>query len=369
MSTVIDVDVVVGGAGIAGLSAARTLRRLGLDVTVLEARDRVGGRLLSLPCSGGNLDVGATWFWPDEPRINALVAEMDIATHPQSLAGDALYQDVHGVQRLGGNPIDVSSRRITAGAQHLAISVALEFPQDTIRLDHQIRQIHSTADHIIAQTTSGSFRGKHLILALPPALAVSAIEFFPPLDRGTAAVARITPVWMGAVTKIVAQFSTPFWRQQGLAGAAISHVGPMREIHDMSGRDGNPAALFGFVPSPPSGRPPVTARDVLIQLVDLFGPDAAHPDNLVIHDWRSEHHTSPRGVEELQAYELFGHSCYSAPALGGRLHWASTETSVTHAGHIEGALAAADRAAGAVVRAFGSRFAGAPSLQPPWDSN
>jgi len=354
VSISIEVDVVVVGAGIAGLAAARALRAFGLDLIVLEARDRVGGRLLSLPSDGGNLDIGATWFWPDEPRISALVSELGIATHPQHLAGDALYQDVHGVQRLRGNPIDVSSSRITAGAQHLANSVAVEFPQHTIRFGHPVREICSTTGHITAHTPAGSFRGKHLILAVPPALAVSTIEFVPILDRRTAKVARNTPVWMGAFTKVVAEFSAPFWRQQGLAGAVTSHVGPMREIHDMSGRDGSPAVLFGFVPPIPPGRPTVTAAEVLTQFVDLFGPDGASPDKLVIHDWRDEQHTSPHGAEDLQAFELFGHSCYTAPGLGGRLHWASTETSITHAGHIEGALAAADRAANAVVSAMQS---------------
>jgi len=352
VSTVTDVDVVVVGAGIAGLAAARTLRACGLDLVVLEARNRVGGRLLSFPADGGNLDIGATWFWPDEPRISELVADLSIATHPQHLMGDALYQDVHGMQRLAGNPVDVSSWRITAGAQHLAIAVALEFPQHTIRFDHDVAEIHSTADHVTAQTATGSFRGKHLILAVPPALAVSAIEFAPNLDRRTVEVARATPVWMGAMTKVVAQFRAPFWRDQGLAGAVISHVGPMREIHDMSGRDGSPAVLFGFVPPDPPGRPTVTTAEVLTQLVDMFGRDGGSPDKLVIHDWRDEQHTSPPGVEDLQAYELFGHSCYTAPGLGGRLHWASTEASVTHPGHIEGALAAADRAAKAVVSAI-----------------
>ncbi|MDX3229176.1 FAD-dependent oxidoreductase [Streptomyces sp. ME19-01-6] len=46
---------------------------------------------------------------------------------------------------------------------------------------------------------------------------------------------------------------------------------------------------------------------------------------------------------------LFGHSLYQRPTLDGRLHWASTETATDHAGHIEGALAAGERAAAAVL--------------------
>jgi len=349
-----DVDVVVVGAGIAGLSAARTLLAFGLDVTVLEARDRVGGRLLSLPVPGGSLDVGATWFWPNEPRIAALIADLGVATHAQHLAGDAMYQDSNGIQRLAGNPIEVASGRISAGAQELAHSVARAFPPDTIRFDHPVTEVRLSGNRLTAQTPSGSFHAGHLVLAVPPALAVSAIDFMPGLPDETAAVARRTPVWMGAITKVVVRFSTPFWRDRGLAGSAFSHVGPMGEIHDMSGKDGTPAALFGFVPPSPSGRPTIGRKEVLHQLVDIFGQDAADPEEVVIHDWRDETYTSPPEGEKLQAYELFGNLCYAVPALDGRLHWASTETSAIYPGHIEGALAAADRAAHAVIDAVRS---------------
>lgn len=344
-----DVDIIVVGGGIAGLAAARTLLAFGLEVVVLEARNRIGGRLLSVPTPDGALDVGATWFWPDEPRIAALIAELGLATHPQHLAGDALYHDPNGVQRLAGNPIDVPARRVTAGAQEVAHAVARAFPADTIHFDHPVTRISLTGDRLTAETPVGTFTAHHLVLALPPALAVSAIEFVPGLEEETAALARMTPVWMGAVTKVVARFSSPFWRDRGLAGAAFSHVGPMGEIHDTSGRDGRPAALFGFMAPPPSGQPTVSRAEVLNQLVEIFGPDAANPEEVVIHNWREETYTSPPGVEELQAYETFGHQRYAIPELGGRLHWASTETSKTYAGHIEGALSAADRAASAVI--------------------
>ena len=70
-----------------------------------------------------------------------------------------------------------------------------------------------------------------------------------------------------------------FWRERGLAGSAISHAGPMRELHDMSGPDGAPPALFGFVPG---GSAPVIVQDVVDQLVAIFGPEAAAPTDITI---------------------------------------------------------------------------------------
>lgn len=55
-------DVVVIGAGIAGLSACQTLQRLGVErVLVVESRDRVGGRIQTVDVGGTPLDAGAGW--------------------------------------------------------------------------------------------------------------------------------------------------------------------------------------------------------------------------------------------------------------------------------------------------------------------
>ncbi|QZA14725.1 FAD-dependent oxidoreductase [Mycolicibacterium holsaticum DSM 44478 = JCM 12374] len=71
----IDTDVAVIGAGLAGLTAARILRRAGVDVAVLEARDRVGGRTLNhrLGAAFGDavVEVGDQWIGPNHKRIRA----------------------------------------------------------------------------------------------------------------------------------------------------------------------------------------------------------------------------------------------------------------------------------------------------------
>lgn len=62
-------NAIVVGAGIAGLIAARNLQRHGLTTTVLEARNRVGGRIESIKVADGWIDLGATWHWPNEPCV------------------------------------------------------------------------------------------------------------------------------------------------------------------------------------------------------------------------------------------------------------------------------------------------------------
>src|SRR5882672_2417884 len=63
------VDVVIVGAGFAGLSAARILIRQGKKVAVLEARDRVGGRVKAVKIAGRTVDGGGMWVGPTQTRL------------------------------------------------------------------------------------------------------------------------------------------------------------------------------------------------------------------------------------------------------------------------------------------------------------
>lgn len=343
-------DVVVVGAGIAGLAAARELTAAAASVQVMESRDRVGGRLLSSRGSDGSrLDLGATWFWPGETRVERLVGELGVHTHAQYLAGDAMFHSPDGSQRVGGNPLDVASSRFVDGAESLAEAVAAQLDEGVVALGRAVRSIRSDGDRLIVVASRGAVAARHVILAVPPALAIARIDFEPELSERMAGLAAVTPVWMGGMTKVVVRYRDAFWRAAGLSGSAISHFGPMRELHDMSGPGGHPAAIFGFIPATTADSPTATARGVIGQLVEIFGSAATDPVDVLIHDWRREVWTAPPAVECLTAYQAFGHRLYGEPAMDGRLHWASTETATESPGHIEGALAAAHRATSVVL--------------------
>jgi monoamine oxidase len=84
------VDVVVVGAGLAGLCAARELVRRGKTCVVVEARDRVGGRTLSQPLGHDTIDLGGQWIGPTQDRLAALASELGVATFPQYHTGRKL---------------------------------------------------------------------------------------------------------------------------------------------------------------------------------------------------------------------------------------------------------------------------------------
>src|SRR5262249_6123482 len=125
---------------------------------------------------------------------------------------------------------------------------------------------------------AGRLHAEHVVLAVPPALALERIDFGDALPADLVRLARSTPVWMGAVAKVVAQYPAAFWRAAGLAGAAFSRTGPLQEIHDMSGPGGRPAALFGFAHARTVG--PGFEKAVTAQLAQCFGPAAAAPGAL-----------------------------------------------------------------------------------------
>ena len=85
-----DVDVVVVGAGFAGMTAARQLQKAGRSVAVVEARDRVGGRTDTVEVEGVPVDLGGQWVGPGQERLYKLAADVGVATFAQHDTGDSV---------------------------------------------------------------------------------------------------------------------------------------------------------------------------------------------------------------------------------------------------------------------------------------
>lgn len=129
-----EVDVIVVGAGLAGLTAAREVQRAGYSVLVLEARDRVGGRVLNHPLGDGLVvDVGGQFVGPTQRHILGLAAELGVATHPIFTSGLTVLEiggrryDYRSAPRLSPLQLTDSGRAILA-LDRMARRVPVEAP-------------------------------------------------------------------------------------------------------------------------------------------------------------------------------------------------------------------------------------------------
>ncbi|WP_345763563.1 flavin monoamine oxidase family protein [Diaminobutyricibacter sp. McL0608] len=92
----IERDVVIIGAGASGLTAATELKKAGLTVAVLEARDRVGGRLWTDDVDGAMLEIGGQWVSPDQDALKSTLAELGLETYPRYREGENVYLNEAG---------------------------------------------------------------------------------------------------------------------------------------------------------------------------------------------------------------------------------------------------------------------------------
>ncbi len=100
-----DTQVLIIGAGLSGLAAARTLHTSGVEVRVLEARSRVGGRTEGGHAADGTpLELGGQWIGPTQTRMYALAAELGLETFPT-------YNTGRHVIDLGGRQTRMASQR------------------------------------------------------------------------------------------------------------------------------------------------------------------------------------------------------------------------------------------------------------------
>src|SRR3954447_20145196 len=129
-----DVDVVVVGAGLAGLAAARDVQAGGASVAVLEARDRVGGRTLNEDIGDGKgVEVGGQWIGPTQHRIAALARSLGVETFPTWSKGENLV-DVEG-----------NRRRYTGAIPRIRPLAIADLGQAQLKLDRLAKRVPTDA--------------------------------------------------------------------------------------------------------------------------------------------------------------------------------------------------------------------------------
>ncbi|MFA7350558.1 MAG: FAD-dependent oxidoreductase [Methylotenera sp.] len=351
-------DTVIVGGGLCGLSLADSLHKAGQSFALFEARERLGGRILSKPCavSGMMVDLGPTWFWPEaQPHMLALVKSMQLSYFPQHDTGAVLnLTDPNQAADKQSVGVHGGAHRVANGMGAIVKALAQRLPEDSIHLGHELIAIEDKGNHVALQFRHHDIvftvEAKNVVLAMPPRLLAEHVNFSPALDPALLLAMRNTHTWMADQAKAVMGYEKSFWRQDGNSGNAfVSHPqAVLSEVFDASDATAKHAALGGF------SAMPVTLREsyrqgmpMLLesQLAQLFGI-AAQNGELHYQDWAAETYTcATLDKTPPNSPPIYGSRHLRDAHWNGKLLLGGAETATHAGGYLEGALESASRLA------------------------
>lgn len=344
-------DTAIIGGGLNGLALANLLHSAGRDFALFDARDRLGGRILS---TAEGIDLGPTWYWPaHQPRITRLIADLGLESMPQWEEGLHLLQhdpdgkpaifeqtDVHG-----------GARRLRGGMQSLVKALAARLPAARLHLSHSLSALRDRGEHIELHLREAAgeriLSARNVVLAMPPRLSEERIALEPTLKPQLQASLRNCPTWMAAQAKFVARYPEAFWRRQGHSGTATAHHprAVLAETWDACDGHGD-ATLCSFVALSPLQRDAFRGGlDLLAasHLGQLFGT-SARDGRLLHHDWSLDRLTcSVLDRTPSRTHPHYADPELRAPTWAGKLHFGGSESAAYGGGYLEGALEAAGR--------------------------
>ena len=236
------------------------------------------------------------------------------------------------------------------GGSHLITQRMAKRLGDSVVLRSPVKRIAHRDGHVIVHSGRLDVRAKRVIVAIPPTLA-GRINYLPELPPNRDQLMQRMP--QGNLIKVAAVYDTPFWREAGLNGSALSLNGPVNATFDDSPPDGKPGVVFGFVGGDQArGFARMTGGDrraaVIRNFRQYFGPKAGNPREYFEKNWTREEWTRgcPVAIAGPGTYVAYG------PALRRpvrRIHWAGTETSTYWNGYMDGAVRSGERAAREVL--------------------
>ena len=363
-STTNKVPIVIVGGGLSGLHTAFELQKSGIQYTLLEARHRLGGRIVSkLPDIADDrpepaaFDLGPSWFWPHQQRINRLIQALGLSARvfEQTATGSSLYEDQHGsVHKDIANASMHGSLRLKGGIQRIINALVEHLPSHSYLTDSAVVAIHRQNQTLsVTYHHDNQIHDIHcevVVLALPPRIAIDTIRFNPCLDPARIQQLKRIATWMAGQAKAAILYENDFWLSQGFSGDVISHCGPLQEIHDASSPGCEPFGLMGFVGQRIENNRPGTSElriEIIDQLTRLFGPQAACPLDFYLKDWAFDPCTATRDDQQPILFHPSGQFTNAIETgWDNRLIWSGTETAGSdehNFGYLEGALEASER--------------------------
>lgn len=360
----IQTTVAVIGGGLAGLYAGKLLHSAGVDFKLIEARNRLGGRILSVDKTGliseDGFDLGPSWFWPNvQPQLAALVQELGLISFAQNNDGDVIIERMSRETpwRYRATYQEPQSMRLAGGTGTLVRALAAYLPDDSLHLNSSAKHMALGEESVLLtiSNTEGpeySIAARQVIAALPPRLLAN-VSFTPAIESSSMRRWHETATWMAPHAKFIALYERPFWREGGLSGTAQSMVGPLAEIHDATTVSGK-AALLGFIGVSADQRSSMgevcLIKACVDQLVKLFGPHARHPRATLLKDWAADSYTATDEDRVASGHPIASDDLWVTGAWQDRLSLGGSEMSETEPGYLAGAVSAAERSVSETIR-------------------
>ena len=345
--------VIIIGAGLTGLTVAYLLKRRGINATVLEARDRIGGRIFTKRSVGqAAVDLGATWLGAKHTDLISLLDRLGIDKYPQLLGDRAIFEHISTSppQLVQLPPNADPSYRIKGGSDALINALAVELRAGIIETNEVVSKITQMSGGFTVRTNTGERTAQFVISTLPPYLLSQSIEFAPELPQVLLDVMQMTHTWMAESIKIAFTYNQPFWRSPKLSGTMFSNAGPVNELYDHANFEDSLFALKGFL----NGAYASVSREerleiVLDQLSKYYG-DAIR-DYLTYEEgvWANEEFTHTHYESNLLPHMNNGHEVYRSNQWAEGFFVAGTETASDFPGYMEGAVRSANKVVSALV--------------------
>lgn len=421
-------QIIVIGAGIAGISAAKKLKDQGFRVIILEGRDRIGGRMWTDNSLGVPLDLGAAWIHTIEGNpITSLVKEFGIQTTISDIESQWNYKGINQLlskseERLIGQALesfmeraiklknDTSSQQITLAdiAEQIIESEELTgitlkgfratlfstiesdmaddlanlgikgfgedseftgadvvFPQGytqlvqalssglDIRTKHIVEQISYNDNGVKVSTNLGVFNGSRVIVTVPlGVLKRGSIKFSPELPD--AKLEAIEKLGMGALNKLVLQFSQQFWPSEPHTMAYINGNITDRYVEFYNWQkyvqqpilvaivSGSFSRSLSQIPESES------TQNIMSDLRSMFGGNIPLPTATLLTQW----HNDPFAYGSYSTFSINGNiqDCdLLAEPVGERLFFAGEATNGKYLGTVHGALLSGEREANRIA--------------------
>ncbi len=348
------VDVIIIGAGLSGLATAYNLKKQGISCKILEAQNRLGGRIETIYGTDETpMEMGATWFSREHTQLLSLLKELDIEHFEQHTEGMALFETMsfEPPQQYFVPANTHSAYRVSGGTYQIIEKLLKEIGSENVQLNTEISEIIEEGEQIrIVDSSQNNHFCKRVVVAMPPRMLEDRVKFTPNLNAQLQQLMQKTQTWMTGSTKFAVEYKRPFWKDLGFSGSVYSQSGLATEMYDHTNVNETKFALLGFLNgSAVQFSFEERRRKVIEQLKSYFGEEAMNFLSYNDKIWNDKFIQS-RVESFLPAHANNGQSLYQSSYMNERLFFTGTETSKLHSGYMEGAVIAAEATAMAVSK-------------------